>query len=101
MNLRDLLVREALLAELVEPVLVRLSAADGADITDILAQDRAQGGQVELGVMREDDDVGRAVERDLGQPLIRPAYARFVRLRVALAGREFGPVICGRGALAE
>src|SRR3989440_12615237 len=82
----ELLLGEPLLPQRVESVLIRLAAADRADVTGGLLQNRAQSRQVELRIVREDDHVGGAVDRHLAQRLIGPRDDELVSLWKSLFG---------------
>jgi hypothetical protein len=68
----DLGVGEATPAEALETGGVRLAAAEAADVEGVAAERGLEGGVVELGVVREGDDRGAAIELEPGERLVGP-----------------------------
>ena len=100
-NTCQLLLGESFLAQRVETVLVRLAAADRADVARVLLEHRAQRRQVELGIVRQDDDIGRTVDRDLAHRFVGPGDHQLIGFRKTLFGGELRAGVDHRHAIAH
>ena len=79
------------------PVRLRAAAAHGADVRRLGGQRERQRGVVQLGVVRQDGDVGGAVDAaELLEGLLRPCGDHLVGVREALAGGELGARVARR-----
>ena len=101
MNTCQLLLGESFLAQRVETVLVRLAAADRADVARVLREHRAQRWQVELGIVRQDDDIGRTVDRDLAHRFVGPGDHQLIGFRKTLFGGELRAGVDHRHAISH
>ena len=80
----DQLIRQALVFQTRPPLLVRRPAADRPDVASRGPHDVQQGRVVQLGVVAEDDDVGRAIDPGPPQILVSILRDDLIRVREAL-----------------
>ena len=97
----QLLVRDARGAQAVAALLLRAARAERSDVADAAAQRACDRRVVQLGIVREHDDVILGPEVDLVVALLGPLDDELAGRRDALGGRERAPRIDHDRAPAE